>query len=308
MAETAVATGPQHHVVRFYEDHAVLVDTVTRYASQGLNQGDTVILIATASHLETITDTLANGAAAGGQPPSGQLVCLDAADTLAGFMDGDYPDPIAFDHVVGTLLRGTRGPVRAFGEMVALLWSDGQVRAAMKLEQLWNELGQQTPFALLCAYDVLGVDGPGTDLDAVCHLHSQVIGSGVPDVARPRPADAVLEHHFPCSPDAPTQARSIVTTTLAGWSRNDLADAAAVIITEFATNAVRHADSAFNVSISQYGDTIRISVQDCGPAVPWRCDPPVTELSGRGLGLVDHLAKRWGTDLAEAGKVVWAEL
>ena len=303
MADAAVAAGSRHHVVHFYEDHAALAETVARYAAQGLDEGDTVILIATASHLEMIRAALGHGSPA----PDERLVCLDAADTLAHFMDGDRPDPVAFDRVVGSLLRGSRGPIRAFGEMVALLWDDGQVQAAMELEQLWNDLGQQTPFTLLCAYEVVGGEAPASDLEAVCHLHSQVIGSGPPDLLRPSP-DGALQHHFPCSAKAPGQARSFVSATLAGWARDDLADAAAVIIAELAANAVRHAESTFNVSVSRRGETVRISVQDWGPSVPWRRDPPLTALSGRGLRLVDHLAERWGTDLPGSGKVVWAEL
>ncbi len=306
MAETAVAAGPHHHVVQFYEDHEVLVDTVADYAAQGLRQGDTVVLIATAAHLERIRAALAGVASATDE--SGRLLCLDAADTLAQLMDGDRPDPAAFDRVVGSLLRGVQGPIRAFGEMVALLWDDGQVQAAMELEELWNRLCGDTPFALMCAYEIGSGDGPGHDLEAVCHLHSQVIGSGAPDVQQPGAPDGAAQHHFPCSELAPTRARSFVATTLQGWAREDLDDAAAVIIAELAANAVRHADSTFKVSMSRHGTTVRISVHDWGPHVPWRRDPPVTSLSGRGLRLVDHLATRWGTDLPGSGKVVWAEL
>ena len=81
---------------------------------------------------------------------AGQLVTLDAADTLAELMVGDHPDPARFDAAVGEAVRdalvgGRR--VRAHGEMVALLWDAGNVGAAIELEDLWNELGARIPLA-----------------------------------------------------------------------------------------------------------------------------------------------------------------
>src|SRR5205085_11235780 len=108
----------------------------------------------------------------------GHVLLLDAADTLAAFMVSDAPDPALFDAVVGEVVRraAARGrAVRAFGEMVALLWDAGNVAGAVSLERLWNTLAHEVAFSLFCAYPTHGVLGTdGDDFDDVCLLHSQV--------------------------------------------------------------------------------------------------------------------------------------
>ena len=74
---------------------------------------------------------------------------------MRGFMVADWPDPAGFWQAISPLLRQaakTGQPVRVFGEMVSLLWDAGLIDAAVELEVLWNELGVQYPFSLLCAY------------------------------------------------------------------------------------------------------------------------------------------------------------
>src|SRR5262245_59867624 len=105
---------------------------------------------------------------------------LDAAETLAQFMVKGVPDPERFRSVVGGVVAQTvsrHGRVRAFGEMVALLWAKGEHSAAIQVEALWNELGKTHLFALLCAYPM---NGFGRRLDEpsfrnVCSQHSRVV-------------------------------------------------------------------------------------------------------------------------------------
>jgi hypothetical protein len=112
----------------------------------------------------------------------GAYLTCDASETMRGFMVADWPDPAGFWQAISPLLRQaakTGQPVRVFGEMVSLLWEAGLIDAAVELEVLWNELGVQYPFSLLCAY-------PGQpaarahQLDAlteVGHAHTQVTGA-----------------------------------------------------------------------------------------------------------------------------------
>ena len=70
-------------------------------------------------------------------------------------------------------------PVRVFGEMVSLLWDAGLIDAAIEVEAMWNELGGQYPFSLLCAYPAQPVSC-AHHLDAlteVCRVHTQVTGA-----------------------------------------------------------------------------------------------------------------------------------
>ena len=71
--------------------------------------------------------------------------------------------------------RQAGSEVRAFGEMVALLWHQGNVAGAIALESLWNDLAQQQRFSLLCAYPTTGLTAAELgDVNEVCRLHSVV--------------------------------------------------------------------------------------------------------------------------------------
>ena len=110
---------------------------------------------------------------------SGKLILLDAAQTLAQFTKDGKPDPKKFDEVVGNLVRKmhTQFPrIRAYGEMVGLLWQDGHHQATVQLEKLWNELGSTLPFSLFCGYSLDAFkDSAHTEAFAqICACHSHV--------------------------------------------------------------------------------------------------------------------------------------
>jgi anti-sigma regulatory factor (Ser/Thr protein kinase) len=104
-------------------------------------------------------------------------------------------------------------------------------------------------------------------------------------------------------------ARSFVADTLAGWGRADLIDAAALVVTELATNAVRHTPSDFSVSLlRRTDDAVRVAVGDSDPVPPRMRLGGINEPNGRGLLLVDGMTACWGYDVVGDGKVVWAEM
>jgi hypothetical protein len=110
----------------------------------------------------------------------GDLICMDAGETLATFMAGDVPDPAAFNKNVGDVIAQTlrgrrRTPVRAYGEMVDVLWKQGKVEAAIKLEILWNELAQTHSFQLLCGYSMGSFYKQAEYFERVCHQHTHVM-------------------------------------------------------------------------------------------------------------------------------------
>ena len=102
---------------------------------------------------------------------------LDAETTLSSLLLDGEPDRDRFRSVIGTLLSDvcSRNPggVSVYGEMVGLLWSEGRVAAAMRLEELWNELQRELPFSLLCGYLIDG-SPDSTDLDPIRHVHTYV--------------------------------------------------------------------------------------------------------------------------------------
>ena len=109
----------------------------------------------------------------------GRLVLLDAASTLRTFLVDGTPDRALLAAGVGALvgeLAGRGRKVRTAGEMVALLWADGNVAGALALEAAWNELADELGFALLCPYPSTVVETGDLDhVGRLCALHSEVI-------------------------------------------------------------------------------------------------------------------------------------
>ena len=92
-------------------------------------------------------------------------------------VDG-VPDQQRFHSNVGLLIRqaAARGqPVRIFGEMVAVLATMGRMDAAIRLEELWNELSRQEDFALFCGYPAAAFRSDHRLRSRVCALHDHVI-------------------------------------------------------------------------------------------------------------------------------------
>lgn len=186
-ADRATPHGVASHIVRFYENDDVLSETVAAFLSDGLDAGDLVVVIATESHRTAFKRRLQTKRRA--EADVAQIVFLDAEETLATFMCGDNPDADLFDASIGALFArhapsGTR--IRAYGEMVDVLWSNGQRRAAIRLEELWNALQARQPFTLLCAYAMANFYKEPAGIGRVCAVHSHITGS---DAATPWPAE-----------------------------------------------------------------------------------------------------------------------
>jgi PAS domain S-box-containing protein len=169
-----------NHFVQFYETDDFLADSVASFVSAGITSGEGAVIIATPAHRQAIAQRLAaQGVAVASVEARGQYISLDAAETLSSFMVGDCPAPSKFEAVIAPVLeravQGRRG-VRAFGEMVALLWADGNHDAAIRLEQLWNELGRKVTFSLFCAYPMSGFDNAdhAANFATICQCHSRV--------------------------------------------------------------------------------------------------------------------------------------
>jgi PAS domain S-box-containing protein len=173
--------GDTEHFVQFYENDKYLVDSVSAYVGRALVAGEGAVIIATKDHRKRIQRILKRrGIEVTEARDSGQYLALDAEQTLAKFMAAGSPDPARFEESVGALvaqLEQAWPRVRAFGEMVALLWADGNSKGACKLEALWNDLAKRRSFTLFCAYPLNGFrDEPtGASLNDVCSCHTRVI-------------------------------------------------------------------------------------------------------------------------------------
>lgn len=175
-------TEPPEHAVQLYgQDDDALARNVGRYLADGCRRGDALLVIATPSHRQAFARQLRKeGVDAIEAAQEGRLVFLDAGTVLERIIVGGQPDWASFDSVVGGAVREARvragqARLRAFGELVALLWTSGQVSQAMQVEEYWNQLRRSESFSLYCAYpiDVLGPEfAEGTVGELLCaHTH-----------------------------------------------------------------------------------------------------------------------------------------
>jgi len=173
------------HVVQFYTGDAALLGAVSRFIGTALGAGDAAVVIATRAHRDQLFQQLKErGFDVSGTVRQGRLIAVDAAETLSRFMLDGWPDPERFASVVGGFfdqlraVTGTERPrVAAFGEMVALLWAEGHSEAAIRLEELWNDLARTHSFSLHCAYPITNFnrDEDGDAFLRICAAHSAVI-------------------------------------------------------------------------------------------------------------------------------------
>jgi anti-sigma regulatory factor (Ser/Thr protein kinase) len=306
--ETDLRLADGDHVVQFYDGDDQLVGLVVGYLSAAVLDGDAAIVIATPAHRDAFRAALrAAGVDVPAAQGNGRIVLLDAGRTLSRFMVDGRPDPAAFDAVVGDAVRRAAAggrQVKAYGEMVAVLWAEGNVIGALELERLWNGLGEHLPFSLFCAYPALiaAADLAAESFSEVCHLHSRVVG----DTATPPGCE--VAQTFARSTRAPGLARRFVSDTLRRWDRADLLDDGAMVVSELASNAVLHGGSDVTVALSRRGSRVRMVVGDSSQSEPVLRQPGPAVLGGRGLHVVSAVAHRWGYDVDADGKLVWAEL
>ena len=177
--------GSQFHAVRFYEDDTSLCRIVSSFVAEGLATGQPGLVIATAAHNECILDNLrASGLDVATLQRKNKLLMLDAREMLDHFMEDGLPDPDRFRAAATAALERVAGDrdrtIRAYGEMVDLLWKEGRSAASIKVEMLWNKLAGTHDFSLLCGY-AMGNFYKDVSVDDVCRHHThRVSDAGAP--------------------------------------------------------------------------------------------------------------------------------
>jgi hypothetical protein len=176
------------HVAELYTDRAFLVDTVCRYAGEGLRRGEAVLLVMTADHgAATMRRLGQEGFNLASLVRHGQLTALGAAETLSRLLENGMPDGRRFDAMIGGRVTAAEAAgyptVRAFGEMVDLL-RHTSMAACLRLEALWSELVAARGIALLCGYslDVFDPEIYEGLVQQVAAAHSHLVPA--PDYAR----------------------------------------------------------------------------------------------------------------------------
>jgi DcmR-like sensory protein len=180
MLKNAHGTTGHFHAVKFYETQESLCRIVAEFLGQGLITQQPALIIATPEHRAGIVAELrVRHFDVDRMQAAGDLLLLDASDTLAAFMVEGMPDAELFNaaaiRAIGQVCRGRNDcTIRAYGEMVDVLWKAGQEVAAIRLEMLWNKLAMTRDFALLCGY-AMGNFYKDASLADIHQQHSHVV-------------------------------------------------------------------------------------------------------------------------------------
>ena len=195
---------PCEHLVQIYESEETYMEALEGFVAAGFRAGDAVIVIATAEHRASLDQRLDRYAF---DLPRlrerDRYIVLDAEETIATFtpsarleVDG-WPDEDRFRGTITDLIDRARGEpvdgeaasesdarrerapqrrVRAFGEMVAVMWGRGHSGATVRLEHLWHDLCRTEALTLLCAYPKIGFTQDAAEsVRQICEAHSSVI-------------------------------------------------------------------------------------------------------------------------------------
>ena len=147
------------HAVQFYEDDAVFIESLSEFVGAALGSGGACVVISTHDHHQRLVENLgSNGIDMVRILAGGRYIHLDARRTLDRFMVQGRPDRQRFQEEIEPAVNRAKGAMRpgcstlaAFGEMVAMLWAEGNHLAAIELEHLWNEIIQRHKLHLRCA-------------------------------------------------------------------------------------------------------------------------------------------------------------
>ncbi|MFE6690032.1 SpoIIE family protein phosphatase [Streptomyces sp. NPDC057743] len=191
-----------------------------------------------------------------------------------------------------------------------VLYTDGLVESRIRdvwtgIEQLRERLAETArltgpnppPLEPLCD-EVLDMLGPGDRDDDIALLAARFDGIAPSDVA-----------YWYLDPKAQTagQARRLARRALARWGLDDLSDQLELLVSEVVTNAVRYAERPVTLRLLRT-DVLRCEVGDDVPQLPRLRNARPSDEGGRGLYLVNRMARRWGATRLSMGKVVWFEL
>jgi CheY-like chemotaxis protein len=178
------APEPFHHAVAFYDDEARLLDDFARYAEPIVKAGNVFLVLSIASRREKLERSLrSRGVDVDGLTNEGQIRWLVVEEALSSIMVDDWPDemrfsklmaPIVADATARSTARGTR--IAAWGECAPTLWRQGKVEAAVRVEQLWDQMARRHQIETFCSYTTNEVpyDEDNGIHQQICLAHSVI--------------------------------------------------------------------------------------------------------------------------------------
>lgn len=174
------------HVLQIYENDAVFLQSLTEFVIDGINTEDCVITIATQEHLDGLQHSLeACHIQIDNLIAQHRYIPLNAEEVLSSFMVNDWPNEDLFKKVIYSRVKEANNAnrkIRAFGEMVWLLWNKGFQSATIQLEYLWDQVCRIEGFSVYCAYPKsIFTEDAFSSIDKICRTHSMVIDGSQKD-------------------------------------------------------------------------------------------------------------------------------
>jgi len=173
------------HALQFYSGDDLLLDSLARFISTGLEDGNSVFVIATPVHMDGIAERLrAEGVDTGAAARKGRYVAVDALQVLARLTVNGELNRARFDEFIRDVFMPLEAAaaskpkmVAVCGEAVSLLWAEGKAEAAIELEHFWNELAERVCCRLRCFYPVASFPDPVQNelFLKLCAEHASVI-------------------------------------------------------------------------------------------------------------------------------------
>ena len=172
------------HEAQFYSDEPSFLDGFTRFISAALKVGNAAVFVGTTSHRHILYEKLhTESADIRAAIRVGKYVALDAREVLSNFMVNDMPEPNRFSKLANDLIvrastwkNGEHLRVAICGECPSILWAEGKADAAIRLEELWNEIASTYDIDILCGYSMesLRYDEDSYTFRRLCEEHSAV--------------------------------------------------------------------------------------------------------------------------------------
>jgi len=175
--------GADGHIVQLYQDDEFFGEAVSEFAAGGFIKDESIIFVATAPHWDILARCLAaKGFDVAELRRRGQLTVLDAHQTLPKFMVNEMPDERVFKDIARATIEkaraGGRYPrVRWWGEMVNVLYVDGNGRASTRLEEFFDDVAHESSIPIFCSFSMDKFDPEIYDgaLQNVCRTHAHLI-------------------------------------------------------------------------------------------------------------------------------------
>ncbi len=173
------------HALQFYAGDGPLLDSLVRFISTALEEGDSVFVLATPVHMDGIAERLrVQGVDMSSAAKKGRYVTVDAFQVLARLTVDGKPSRVCFDEFIREVFMPLEAAaesrpkrVAVCGEVVSLLWADGKAEAAIEMEHFWNELAERVCCRLRCFYPIAAFSDTAQNelFLKLCAEHASVI-------------------------------------------------------------------------------------------------------------------------------------